>query len=104
MLNFTIASNNPGSNRHGLASPGLPWVIFQEGNQKKEIENCRINGVELSAGERIVFTGGTSNRLSIATVEKYGTQWAICLDWDGNTLTTFPEEKYVKHCSRKIEI
>jgi hypothetical protein len=102
MFNFTIFSLNPPTNKHGLASPGTPWQIKQEGDQKKEIDNCLINGIELRPGERIAFTGITSNRLSISTVKKYGERWEICLDWDGNTLTLFPEKEYVDHCPTKI--
>lgn len=104
MFNFTISSTNPPANKNGLASPGMPWSIKQEGTQKKEVDSCVVNGIELQPGERIAFTGKTSNRLSIATVEEYGERWEICLDWDGNTLTVFPEKEYVSHCSRKIEV
>jgi hypothetical protein len=104
MFNFTISSFNPPANKHGLASSGMPWQINQEGVQKKEIDNCLINGIEMRPGERIAFTGRTSNSLSIATVKKFGERWEICLDWDGKNLTVFTEKEYVEQCSMKIVV
>jgi hypothetical protein len=52
MFNFTISSFNPPPNKHGIASPGMPWHIKQEGVQKRQIDSCFINGVELQPGQR----------------------------------------------------
>lgn len=102
MFNFTISSFNPPANKNGLATQGMPWQIKQEGVHKKETDICLINGIELRPGERIAFTGRTSNSLSIATFKEYGERWEICLDWDGENITVFPEKEYVEQCSTKI--
>ncbi len=116
MLNFTIETSQP--------NPTCPYTISKAGTHSGDPEKCELNGKVLNVSDRVavrgvipvgspiklyqdwavefagkepsLFTTVLSSWYEKAEIET-GTSvhWIVCLDWDGYSLTAFPEPNYI---------
>lgn len=116
MLKFTIETSQP--------NPVCPYTISKSGTHSGDPERCELNGKIMNIGDRLAVRGvipvGSPIKLyrdwAVEFVGKAplcfspvlnswyekaeletGTDvhWAVCLDWDGYSLTGFPALKDV---------
>ncbi len=95
MFEVTIAI----AKRNGFELCEKPWKVAQKGVITAEsaitkTAKCRLNGVEMNPGDRIIVEGETHSSMTIAVCQQFGKKFRVTFDWDGRYLTEFRHPSY----------